>query len=163
MMTKNDGYTLLELMMVLAVVGILMGAFAVGAQYLSPTKVAAAAQQLNHLRSGAVMWKSMTASPTYQSITSTAMINSGVVRSGDWTSPWGYSNTIVPANGNNGVQITMAGVPDAASCQNLASQANSMWGNEVVLTLGGSTLCSAGACSGLASCNAGDMNVLFVD
>jgi|GEM_PF-1228604 prepilin-type N-terminal cleavage/methylation domain-containing protein len=156
---KEDGFTLIEILVVIAIATMFAGIGMAAMKYLGGTKASAASMQVQNLQRAAVQWKQNTSSTNYSAIPTTLnatagdLVDRGLANSTDGTSPWQGTNAIASANAGASFAITIGGTDSANSCNDLAAQINGTYGTSVVVMTGATTLCTGGACSG--TCTAG--------
>ena len=115
---RKEGFTLLEIMLVLAVVAVLLGILlpAMGAR--NTAKISACAQSINNLQQAANGWLSQ-GNVNYSTLTSpgiTTLKTAGLLPAGfSGTDPWGGTFTVsANATDNNKLDIVASSVPSAA-------------------------------------------------
>ncbi len=118
---NQDGFTLTELVIALAVVGIMAGAFTVTRSVVESAKVSSAVQAVETIAAGAVQYAMSRPNGDYSGISWQSITDPGLVPPGmmypNWSHPWsGYYDVWADCNNASCFTVQLAYyVPNAAA------------------------------------------------
>lgn len=122
-----SGFTLVELLLVVAALAILLAALAPGAGVLDTARAGRTRQELDTLRTAAERWLER-GHTDYASVSLAALKSEGLLPAG-WTgeTAWGGTYTIGPDTDVTKLAVTATGLPDAVATRLAAQLAAAGW------------------------------------
>lgn len=106
----RKGFTLIELVIVIAVIGVLVTAMMKGFGFVTSSKVSGVAKQAETLRQGALAWKYGLQKVNYADLTAGSVLaNGGFIRTEDLTSVGGGTHTVAANTDNTKFDVTLLG------------------------------------------------------
>lgn len=132
----KKGFTLIELVIVIAVIGVLVTAMMKGFGFVTSSKVSGVAKQAETLRQGALAWKYGLQKANYTDLTAgSVLVNGGFVRTEDLTSVGGGSHTVAVNTDTTKFDITLLGTEFSGDqLNNLKSAVEGQSGGTCVVT-----------------------------
>ena len=117
---RVDGFTLVELIAVIGIVGVLLAVILLGAKSARNTsKISATTQQIQMIYSACQAWLG-NGRVNYTAISMTALTNPGFLPA-TLTNPWGQPYTVAPGSDVSTVVITTSNIPDQYTHDEIAA------------------------------------------
>jgi prepilin-type N-terminal cleavage/methylation domain-containing protein len=128
-MKKNRGFTLIELVIVMAVIAILAVAVMKGNAYVKYAKYNAVAQQIKSLREASLSWRYAKGKTSYTGLSITELQSAGLIRSDDGTNKFNGTNTVGPDTTATTLRIT-SDIKANGDCTQVKDILTGMYGSE---------------------------------
>jgi len=118
----EQGFTLIELMLAVAVIAVLLGAITLGASAVNSGRLSTTEQDIMTLYKAGAAWASQQANPTFSGVTMALLKSSGVIpNSISGNNPWGNAYT---PSGTLTTFTVVTDVSTAANCNALVARLN---------------------------------------
>jgi len=129
----RSGFTMIELVIVMAVMSILTVAAIKGHLYIARAKYDGVARQVKALREASIAWRYTKGREDYSGISMTELIRSGLVRSEDTGNFMNGQNTVNAGTPSTVLQITSE-IQSEEGCLQVRDILFGIYGNEPVIT-----------------------------
>lgn len=117
---RQGGFTLVELAIVLAVIGVIVMVINMGVGTINTGRLSTAERDIRTLYSASTAWASQQANPTYSGVTVTVLKTAGILpTNATGNNPWGNAYTV---SGTVSALTVASDVSTAANCTTLSNR-----------------------------------------
>ncbi len=139
LLSNEKGFSLIELTIVVVIIAVLMGIAVKGWGFVQSSRVTAAIEQVQTLRTAAVNWRYTSGQVDYAAVTMAALLTRDLIKSTDSANAWGGANDVAPGATSTELQVTSAGLP-ASHAPDVVSGLTALFGTSVTVAESGGTV-----------------------